>query len=398
MAYTLEEISALVARRAETDAAIAGRIDAMSKRSQMQDAQAFRAEFGELGRAVMELATARASVKASGKLPVTFLMCAESAQQATAMPVAQYRAQKLRAAGVYRVVDVTCSIGTEGAAITQACEGAGAGAADKTFYIGMDLDPVRARMAAANVPDGVFGVADATRPAIDASTVDVMIADPARRAGGRRITKPSDLLPPLPALEAAWAGTEYAIKCAPGIDYSEHQGLVSVVSLDGKVRETCLYTPGFGSGREAVVLRGGEVDAITSAMPDDVPVAPAGEYIIDPDGAIVRAGLVRHYAAREGLWMLDEHIAYLTGDRIPAGHSGFKVLEQVGLKRLKSALAARGCGSLEILVRGVDIDPDVLRRKMKLKGSQAYAVVITRLGDERTAFICSPREHGTEPR
>ena len=46
---------------------------------------------------------------------------------------------------------------------------------------------------------------------------------------------------------------------------------------------------------------------------------------------------------------------------------GFEVLEQLPLreKTLRQALSARDCGSLEILVRGVDVDPDVLRQQVE---------------------------------
>ena len=87
--------------------------------------------------------------------------------------------------------------------------------------------------------------------------------------------------------------------------------------------------------------------------------APAGRWIVDPDGAVVRAGLVRHYAARHGLWQLDPHIAYLSGDELPPGVRGFEVLEQLAFdeRRLRQALGALDCGSLEILVRGVEWIP-----------------------------------------
>ena len=90
--------------------------------------------------------------------------------------------------------------------------------------------------------------------------------------------------------------------------------------------------------------------------------------------------------------MLDEHIAYLTGDRIPAGCSGFEILEQVPLKRLRAALPPYDAGSLEILVRGVDVDPDALRKKLKLRGTRPMAVVCTRIGRAGVALICGPRQ------
>ncbi|MGC2346339.1 MAG: class I SAM-dependent methyltransferase, partial [Mycobacterium sp.] len=122
----------------------------------------------------------------------------------------------------------------------------------------------------------------------------------------------------------------------------------------------------------------------------------AGRWIVDPDGAVVRAGLVRHYAARHGLWQLDPNIAYLSGDELPPGVRGFEVLKQLPFdeRRLRQALGAFDCGALEILVRGVDVDPDALRRRLGLHGSQALTVVITRVGSgaaaRGTAFVCRP--------
>ena len=135
-------------------------------------------------------------------------------------------------------------------------------------------------------------------------------------------------------------------------------------------------------------------ETLTDADPADAAVAAVGRWIVDPDGAVVRAGLVRQYAVRHGLWQLDPHIAYLSGDALPDGVRGFEVLDQLPYseRRLKQALAAADCGPLEILVRGLDVDPDVLRRRLKPRGSRALTVVLTRLGAgpaaRATAFIC----------
>ncbi len=149
-------------------------------------------------------------------------------------------------------------------------------------------------------------------------------------------------------------------------------GEVEVTSLAGSVREACLWSPGLadaGVRRRATMLDTAE--EITDAEPDDCAVAPAGRWIVDPDGAVVRAGLVRHYAARHGLWQLDPDIAYLSGDRLPDGVRGFEVLEQFAFseRHLRQALSARDVGALEILVRGVDVDPDALRPRLRLRGS-----------------------------
>ncbi|AEG81443.1 hypothetical protein CULC809_00907 [Corynebacterium ulcerans 809] len=367
----------------------------MTKASAIKDSAFFRSEFGDYGRAAMELVSSRSA--AQGKLPRQWLMCHESAQQATPLVVAQRRAERIAAHCPQALVhDVTCSIGTEGAAITEA----------GMDYHGSDLDQARLLMAQFNEPRGLYSRADALRPA--STSESIIVADPARRAGGRRITSPAQLIPPLPSLVETWQGHELAIKCAPGLDFSEWDGLVSVASVNGGVKEACLYTAGLSTGetREALLITTSKtecltdshrIDIITDRMPSDVGADSPGKYLIDPDGAVVRSGLVRHYARREGLWMLDERIAYLTGDAIPAGRSGFKFIESVPLKKLKTALKKHDCGSLEILVRGVDVDPDVLRKKLGLKGKRPMAVFCTRVGSQGVGLVCEAREYADEP-
>ncbi|CAB0813441.1 SAM-dependent methyltransferase [Corynebacterium diphtheriae] len=391
MSYTTDEVHFLLDLDAEITA-VAGAITrdhAMTKATAVKDAATFHKHFGANGRAAMELCASRTS--AQGKLPHDWLMCHDSAQQATPLAVAQQRAHRIhRVCGSEAIVhDVTCSIGTEGAAITDL----------GMAYHGSDLDMSRLLMARQNVPNGLFFQADALKRASTSS--DVIIADPARRAGGRRITKPDQLIPPLPQLVDHWRITTttaapMAIKCAPGLDFQEWDGLVSVVSVAGGVKEACLYTPELSEGltREAIMIGPDQsVDVLNDRHGGEVPAGDPGTFIIDPDGAVVRAGLVQHYAARAQLWMLDEHIAYLTGDLIPQGRSGFRFIEMVGLKQLKSALVAHDAGSLEILVRGVDVDPDQLRKKLKLKGNTPMAVICTRIGRKGVALICHAREH-----
>lgn len=353
---------------------------ALTKSSVFADRAVLDQHFGDYARAVSALIAARRA--AAGKFPALWLTDADAAQQATPARVAGVRAARIAEAGAQMVHDVTCSVGSEAPAFRQR----------GIAWMGSDLDMPRLIMARHNLgQEAWLAQADALRPV---TSDGVVVADPARRAGGRRITDPAQLLPPLPDLLDAHAGREMAVKCAPGIDYSGWDGLVSVVSVDGGVKEACLYTPGLAGGvrREAVVLREVE-ERVTDLDDDTVETTAPQRYIIDPDGAVVRAGLVRGWAARHELSMLDEHIAYLTGEQIPAGYSGFPFLEAVPLRALKKVLASHGAGSVEILVRGVDVDPDQLRKKLKLRGKAQMAVVIARIGDQAVAHVCEPRVH-----
>jgi ribose 1,5-bisphosphokinase PhnN len=81
---------------------------------------------------------------------------------------------------------------------------------------------------------------------------------------------------------------------------------------------------------------------------------------------------------------------------VPAGVNGFRVLDRIKYseKVLRQALTALDCGSVEILVRGVDVDPAVLRPRLKLRGNLALSVIITRIERSAVAFVCAAREPG----
>lgn len=382
--YSLAELDFIITNRQLVESLIAERMSQghLTKATQLADAKFFRDSLEEknVARALLELATARAN--AADKFPTAWLMDHDSAQQATPCQVIAHRGARIAQIFPQGVVhDVTCSIGTESLLMEH-----GLG------YIGSDIDEQRVRMARENNPDAAWFLGDATTIT---SRADVIVADPARRFQGRRIARPEDLIPPLPDLIDLYKGRPMAIKCAPGLDFSEWEGVVSVVSMHGGVKEACLYTPEFslqGESREACVIKTDGVDIITNATEASVPAAEPGRFILDPDGAIVRAGLVQHFAAREGMWMLDPQIAFLTGDRIPEGYSGFEFIQTCPLKKLRPVLKELDVGSAEILVRGVDVDPDKLRKTLKLRGKRAATVVCTRIGRQGIALICGPRQ------
>jgi THUMP domain-containing protein len=356
----------------------------LSDASLVADVASARKRFGERAAVLVETTLLRRKAAVKFADASQWLFTDEALQQATAGPVAAHRAQRLAGLTVH---DATCSIGAELAALHNSA----------AYVIGSDVDPVRLAMAAHNVPGVDLCRADALRPV---TRHTVVVVDPARRSGGRRRFNPADYTPPLDALLDVYRGRDLVVKCAPGIEFDAlmrlgFRGEIELTSLAGSVREACLWSAGLaGAARRATLLDSGE--SLTDADSDDCPVAAAGRWIIDPDGAVVRAGLVRHYGARHGLWQLDPDIAYLSGDRLPDNVRGFEVLEELAYseRRLRQALSARDAGALEILVRGVDIDPDALRARLRLRGTQPVSVVITRLGSgaasRATAFICRP--------
>ena len=386
--FTLDDVAFL--RSDAGKAALAGcsALDA----SRIADVAAARRAVGEQ-RAAAVLETLALRRKSVGKLESAsdWLFTGDAVQQASATPVARHRAARLAGLAVH---DVTCSVGADLIELGRVARVA----------IGSDVDSVRLEMARHNASVAEVPVlvarADAVRPV---SRDTAVVADPARRdSAGRRVWRPADFLPPLDELVDAYPGRILSVKCAPGMDFSiaPWADEVELVSLDGQVREACLWR-GCSSGvtRRATVLRSdGTQWTLTDAEPDDLPVREPGEWLVDPDGAVVRAGLVRHYAARHGLWQLDERIAYLTGDTPPPGVRAFRIREQLPYreKALGQVLKKLNVGRLEILVRGLDVDPDALRRRLKPRGDEESTVVLTRIDRSPVAFVCEAERIPTQ--
>ncbi|SEK22036.1 class I SAM-dependent methyltransferase [Rhodococcus maanshanensis] len=377
--FTREDVRYLTSEDGIAALAEVDRLE-LSTRTHLADIGRVRARFADRSGALVETVLLRR--RAVGKIDGGrhWLFTDDALQQTTPSSVARRRADRVAGRAVH---DVTCSVGAELSALVGVA----------STVIGSDLDPVRLAMAQHNVPGATVVRADALVPC---TRDTVVLADPARRAGGRRRHDPAALQPPLPDLLEAYRGRDLSVKCAPGLDYDalEWPGEVEIVSLDGGVREACLWSPGLaGAGvhRRATVLTADTAWELTDAEPDEIPEREPGEWIVDPDGAVVRAGLVRHYAARHGLWQLDPRIAYLTGDAVPAGVRGFRIIEQLKYseKALRQELARLDCGVAEILVRGVDVDPAVLRPRLKLRGSASLSVVLTRIGRTPVAFVCA---------
>ncbi|MBK0867611.1 class I SAM-dependent methyltransferase [Saccharopolyspora sp. HNM0986] len=381
-AFDLDDV-AFLRSEAGRDALAALADRPLSSASRLTDVTAARDLAGaRFASAALETAVLRRRAESKLDNAREWLFTADALQQATTATVARHRARRLTGRDVH---DVTCSIGAdlrEIAAVADRC-------------IGSDLDEVRLAMARHNLGPGVaLARADALRPV---STGTAIVADPARRDdAGRRRWNPADLVPPLDELLEVHAGRDVVVKCAPGLDFDAIPGgaEIEIVSLAGQVREAAVWLGGLADPevrRRATVLRAdGGRDELTDDESDECPVLDAGEWIVDPDGAVVRAGLVRQYAARHGLAQLDPRIAYLTGDRPPPGVRAFRVLDhgRYSEKTLRSLLRRHDVGRLEIMARGVDIDPDALRRKLKPRGAAEATVVLTRIGSTPFAYLC----------
>jgi hypothetical protein len=312
----------------------------------------------------------------------------EGLEQATRAPVAEHRAARLATFGAGSLIDLGCGIGGDLLA----------GAAAGLICAGVDLDPVRVAVAEANLHaldlPGAVKVADATR--VDTSPFDVAYADPARRSGSGRTFRADDWQPPWSFVERLLT-RDACVKVAPGIPHALVPAGVEAewVSDRGEVKEAALWSGRLAStARRATVIGAGGLATLTDDDDPGADVRPVGEFLYEPDGAVVRAGLVTAVAHGVDGGLVDPHIAYVTSDasfHTPFARS-YRVLEELPFreKQLRAALRERGVGRLTLKKRGVDVVPEQLRKRLALAGDAEATIVLTRVAGHGTALMVAP--------
>ena len=334
----------------------------------------------------------RKAVAKFGDFASQMLFTEAGLEQATRLPVAARHAGRFRAAGIRRVADLGCGIGGDALAL----------AALELDVLAIEADEVTAAIASFNLaPFPSARVEQRRAEDVDLREIDGVFLDPARRTAGHtqteRLTDPDDYTPSLGFAYELATGRSVGLKLGPGFDRDLIPSTAEAqwVSADGQVVELGLWFGALarpGIHRAALVLRGDRADELTAdADSRDEETGPLGEYLYEPDGAVIRARLIGDLARRLGGRMLSEQIAYITTDR-PAETpfaAGFRVLETLPYaeKDLKKALRQRGIGTLEIKKRGVDVDPAALRRRLGLNGDRPATLILTRVAGRHTALL-----------
>ena len=351
--------------------------------SRVRAAEQVRAVSGpELGPLVLEQALLRDRARAKHPRGAELWWTGPALEQASSYAVATHRAQRFPGP----TLDLCCSVGGDLLVLP-------AGS------VGVDLDEARLLLARANAE--VLGAqvslvrADVTALPLPAGA-DVFV-DPARRKGGRRVFDPRAYAPPLDMV-LSWRDKvrSLGVKVAPGIDYDALPDdiEVEIVSLRGNVKEAVLWAGGArrGHARSATLLPAGDV-LLDGPVPAPV-VRPPGRWLLEPDGAVVRAHLVAQAAHQVGGWLLDETIAYVSAEARTATAYGawFEVLDVMpfGLKTLRERLRAHDAGMLVVKKRGTAVEPEVLRKQLKLAGSREVTVVLTRSAGRQIAMVVRP--------
>jgi hypothetical protein len=322
-------------------------------------------------------------------------------EQATDEWVARYKANRFAAqpagasstpAGTARTTaDLCCGIGGDLVALTN-CATA----------IGIDRDPVSAHLAAANSGAQVY-VQDATDFCFDG--IDAWHIDPDRRPTGHRTTSLDWCEPDLAIIEKLLARSPHAaVKLAPAcrppakwVDQCE----LEWISRDRECRQLVAWhgNLALAPGRRRATL------LLSALVAGNLPprtivgepnhaisiVGQADRYIFDIDPAIIAARLTGALADEHGLNALGAGPTYLTGPGVidDAALACFEIDDVLPLRASKLAqhLRARSIGQLEIKKRGVEIEPEKLRRELKLHGSNAATLLVTPIAGRPAAIF-----------
>jgi len=310
-------------------------------------------------------------------------------EQATRAVVADRRAARLAAAGVRTMADLGCGLGAD----------ALAAARSGIFVYAVEADPVTAALAAANASaaglDHLITVecADATSTPVE--RYDAVFADPARRRAGRgRVFDPRAYSPPWDFVAGlADRVPRTVLKLAPGIDHEllppGAEG--EWVSVGGDLVEAAFWCGPLASAPRRATLLPAGVELVGSGQ-RKAPVGAVGAFLYDPDPAVVRSHLVAEFAETVGGRLADPNIAYVYTDspvETPYGRQ-LEITDVLpfSLKRLRALLRERGVGRLEIRKRGSALEPDQLRRDLRLAGPAAASMVLTKVAGAPAVLLC----------
>ena len=322
--------------------------------------------------------------RARGKLPMADRMffTPDGLEQATRWVVAQWRAALFKEAGVTELWDLGCGLGVDAMAFAQA----------GLRVHAVEADPTTAAFATANLRELDARVVEGRAEDVEVPPGAGIFLDPARRTTRGRTWDVNQFTPPWSLVENHLRGDwRTAVKLGPGLPKElipEHVA-AAWVSVDGDVVEASLWNF-LEAGPRAVVMHSGMVHTLRSGA-DPLPVGSLGDWIHEPDNAVIRAGLVAEAAPAARL--LAPGVAYVTSDAPIASPfvTDFRVLEVLDydLPILKRWVKTHRVGSLEIKRRAIDVDPAALRRQLKPRGDSHATIILARTQDGARAIVVS---------
>jgi len=398
----LESVQWLLSPAAEAALRLAAD-DSLSPR-QRQDRLRARLSVEQV-RLVCEQASLRLRAREKFSLADRMFFTSQGLQQATDQYVAQHKARRFADLG--RVFDLCTGIGGDLQALARG----------NREVAGYDRDPATALVAQSNATLVLANACGAASPRVTVHSRDVRMLplddcdawhiDPDRRPSGRRTTQ-VDLHEPSAAEMGVLLArnSNAAIKLAPAARWPEDWTSRAELEWIGRARQCRQLVGWFGrlavrpATRRATILDPAGNCLRTVLDPPDsadspVPLGAIDAYLFEPDPTVIAARLTESLAIEHQLRPIATGAIYLTGPRPidDAALACFEVLETLlfRLKPLKGLLRARGIGQLEIKKRGVEHDPETLRRQLQLRGDHAATLFVTRLEKRVVAVLAQRR-------
>lgn len=340
----------------------------------------------------------RRARKKFGDFTDGMLFTEDGLEQASRLQAAALHAGRFRGAGIEQVADLGCGIGAESMAM----------AAIDLNVRAFEIDEITAAIAVFNL--GAFDnveVEQADITTLDLSQFEALFFDPARREldgkGERAIRKfdPAQFSPNFEWVLEQARTKPSGIKLGPGHPHEAiaRDAEAQWLSIDGDLVELALW---FGDVKRPKVARAATVVNSTgrheivseSFESEPADVAPLGQFIYEPDNAVVRSHLIADLAREVSATLISPEIAYLSSaNEIDSPlMRGFRIIDEMAFdrKKLKAHLREKNIGSLEIKKRGVDVVPEQLRKELGLKGEIAATLILTRVGDDHRALLAEP--------
>ena len=341
----------------------------------------------ELVRAALVLQEARE--RAIGRLPHAerLWLTRTGLEQASSWDVAVHKAKRF--AGCGEVVDLCCGIGSDAAALSH-----------HGPVTAVDRSPAMVLRATWNAE--LLGRPERFSARCGDVTAEdwtgrFVHADPDRRDGRDRPARWLEHYQPgldwMRRLIATARGG--AIKVGPASDFpGKFPGCeIELVSLGGICREATIW---FGElvGAEparATNLNTGESLAGNPARLGRRLADTLGGFLVDPDPAVVRSGLLDVLADQNGILRLDAEEEYLTTDQPPATSlaTAFAVeaVLPAGIKELRRHLRQQPAHHYEIKCSRLAIDVEDIRRQLPTGDAPPCVVIFCHIGGRARGVI-----------
>ena len=316
----------------------------------------------------------------------------DTLEQASRLQVAALHANRFKQAGVTQVADLGCGIGAESLAF----------ASLDLKVSAYEIDEVTSAIAAYNL--AIFNNVEVNNQDVtklDLEQHQALFFDPARRNSKARLFNPQDFAPNFDWVIEQAKKKPTGIKLGPGHPHNQipQEAEAQWVSVEGDLVELSLWfneTKRQDVTRSALLItKDGKHELKTNQKEEPAPTGELGQYIHEPDNAVIRSHLINLLAEQTNTHTIDPQIAYLTGnDNITSPWLKSYKIEQVlpfDRKQLKAFIKQNDIGTLEIKKRGADITPEELRKELAPKGKNKATLIVTRIGDSHRAIFVEPQ-------